>query len=309
MQFPPAFLKRAIDAVDRAQQKSPITAFPIGVLKRYGDDRGGMYAALITFYALLSVFPLLLLFVTIASMILGANSAAEKRLVNSAFEHFPVVGSQLANSIHALSSNSWPAFVVSLLFLLWGALGVTSALQMASHHAWRRPRKEEPNLLIRTWRGLRLLGIIASAVVLTTVASGFISSGVLRSFPGILRVVLLVAVIAVNAGAYFLALRTLAPPEKGWKSLLPGTIVGTIGWTVLQQAGGYLLSHQLQHTSQIYGFFAIVLGLIFWLNLGAQLFLYSSEINIVAAQGGWPRSFFEPSDEVKVELANEQSEY
>jgi YihY family inner membrane protein len=302
MQFPPPSVRRALDAVDRAQQRSKITAFPIGVLKRYGDDRGGMYAALITFYALLSVFPLLLLFVTVASLVLGANSQAEKRLVNSAFDHFPVIGPQLSDSIHALSKNSWPAFVVSFLFLLWGSLGVTSALQMASHHAWRRPRKEEPNIWIRTWRGLRLLAVIASAVILTTIASGAISSGLLRNFPFLVKILLNVAIVIVNAGAYYFALRILAPPEEGWRSLITGTIVGTIGWTVLQQVGGYLLSHQLQHTSQIYGFFAIVLGLIFWLNLGAQLFLYSSEINVVIAQGGWPRSFFDPSDEVKAEL-------
>jgi len=305
MQFPPPVIKRGLDALDRAQQKSPITAFPLGVLKRYGDDRCGMYAALITFYALLSVFPLLLLFVTVASMILGANSQAEHRLVDSAFSHFPVIGSQLSNSIHAFSKNSWPAFVVSFLFLLWGSLGVTSALQMASHHAWRRPRNEEPNIWIRSWRGLRLLGVIAAAVVLTSVASGIATSGLLKDFPFLLKALIYAVIFVINATAYFFAFRILAPQKEGWRSLIAGTLVGAVGWSLLQQLGGYLLSHQLQHTSQIYGFFAIVLGLIFWLNLGAQLFLYSSEINVVIAQGGWPRSMFDPSDEVKSELASE----
>jgi YihY family inner membrane protein len=293
---------RGLHAIDRAQQRIKFTAFPVGVLKRYGDDRGGLYAALITFYALLSVFPLLLIFVTVASMVLGPDSATEKRLVNSAFNHFPVIGAQLSNSIHALSKNSWPAFAVSFGFLLWGSLGITSALQLASYRAWRRPRAEEPNLLSRTWRGLRLLGVLAAAVVVTSVAAGITSSGLLHDFPLLLTLLLSLLIFLVNALAYFLALRLLAPRDIPSRGLIPGTIVGALGWTLLQHLGGYLLSHQLQHTSQIYGFFAIVLGLIFWLNLGAQLFLSSSEINVVAAQGGWPRSFFDPPDDVKAEL-------
>ena len=305
MQFPPAPIQRALDTIDRVQQRFKPLAFVVGVIKRYGDDRGSMYAALITFYALLSLFPLLLLFITIASKILGANSEAEQHLVNSALSRFPVIGQQLSDNIHALSRSSWGTYVVSLLFLLWGALGVTSALQMASHQAWRRPRKDEPNIWIRSWRGLRLLAVIGAAVVLTSVAAGIATSSLLRSVPMVVTIMVDVAVVVVNAGAYFLAFRILAPHEAGWKELIFGTMVGAIGWTVIQQIGGLLLSHELRHASQIYGFFGLVLGLIFWLNLGAQLFLYSSEINVVIAQGGWPRSLFDPSDEVKAELGAE----
>lgn len=302
MTFPPAFVTRAIDATDRFQKRIKPVSFAVAVIKRYGDDRGGMYAALITFYGLLSVFPLILLFMTITSMVLGRNSATTKELINSALKQFPVIGTQLAANIHVLSSGSWLAFVASALFLLWGALGVTSALQMASHRVWRRPRSEEPNLWVRTLRGLSLLGVIAVAVVLTSVATGVTTSGYLTHISPVLVPLATVLVAVVNCAAYFLELRILAPIKVGWKVLSLGTIVGGIGWTALQNLGGYLLSHQLHRTTEIYGFFAIVLGLIFWLNLGAQLFLYATVINVVAEEHAWPRGLREPSDEVKAEL-------
>lgn len=302
MQFPPAFVQRALDAIDRTQQRFKPSAFAIGVLKRYGDDRGGMYAALITFYALLSIFPLLLLFVTVASMILGAHSTAEQNLVNSALGRFPVIGDKLAQNISALSRGSWLTFVVFFLFSLWGSLGITSALQMASHRAWRRPRKDEPNIWIRTWRGLLLLGVIAAAAVLTPVAAGILSSNVFHNIPLILTIFFNAVIFLINAGAYFLAFRILAPHHAGWKELIAGTLVGAFGWTMLQLGGSLLVAHELRHVQAIYGLFGLIIGLIFWLNLGAQLFLYSSEINVVVAQGGWPRSLFDPSDEVKAEL-------
>jgi uncharacterized BrkB/YihY/UPF0761 family membrane protein len=58
--------------------------------------------------------------------------------------------------------------------------------------------------------------------------------------------------------------------------------------------GGYLVGHYLRHTSQVYGVFAIVLGLLFWLYLGARLTLYAAEVNVVAARRLWPRSLLQP---------------
>jgi uncharacterized BrkB/YihY/UPF0761 family membrane protein len=44
----------------------------------------------------------------------------------------------------------------------------------------------------------------------------------------------------------------------------------------------------------VYGVFAIVLGLLFWLYLGAQLTLYTAEHNVAAAWRLWPRSLVQP---------------
>jgi uncharacterized BrkB/YihY/UPF0761 family membrane protein len=76
--------------------------------------------------------------------------------------------------------------------------------------------------------------------------------------------------------------------------LLPGAVLGGVAWTALQFLGSYLVARQLQHTSELYGFFAIVLGLTFWLFLAAQILVYSSEVNVVLARRLWPRSLAPP---------------
>ncbi len=55
-----------------------------------------------------------------------------------------------------------------------------------------------------------------------------------------------------------------------------------------------MVSHALRHTSQLYGFFAVVLGLIFWLSLGSQLFVYAGQANVVLAKHLWPRHLTDP---------------
>jgi uncharacterized BrkB/YihY/UPF0761 family membrane protein len=86
----------------------------------------------------------------------------------------------------------------------------------------------------------------------------------------------------------------LTPKQIPTRQLVAGALVAGVAWQVLQAVGGFLVGHYLRHTSQVYGVFAIVLGLLFWLYLGAQLTLYAAEVNVVAARRLWPRSLLQP---------------
>ena len=59
---------------------------------------------------------------------------------------------------------------------------------------------------------------------------------------------------------------------------------------MLQAVGTYLVGHQLRN-SAVYGVFAFVLGLVFWISLVTRLVVYTSELNVVLARRLWPRSF------------------
>jgi uncharacterized BrkB/YihY/UPF0761 family membrane protein len=63
---------------------------------------------------------------------------------------------------------------------------------------------------------------------------------------------------------------------------------------VLQAGGGYLVGHQLKNTSQVYGTFALVLGLLAWIYIGVQVSIYAAELNTVIANRLWPRSIVQP---------------
>ncbi|HUZ09912.1 MAG TPA: YihY/virulence factor BrkB family protein [Acidimicrobiales bacterium] len=283
---------RAVGWVDRRQRAFTPAAFVVGVIKKYGDDRGGSLSALVTFYGFLAVFPLLLLFVTVVGMIVGPSSPTEKAIVASALSQFPVIGTHLDENIHALSRGNPLAFVVSAVGLLWGSLGITNSVQQASARMWGVPRSQEPGLWARVLRSLMLLGVMGASVVLSSVLAGVSTIG--HSLSGgqqaLLQGLTLAGAAALNVAAYFVALRILAPPGTPARRLLPGTAFGGLAWTALQAAGGYLIGHQLHRATVLYGFFAIVLGLVFWLNLGSQLFLYSTEVNVVLSRRLWPRS-------------------
>jgi len=251
----------------------------VAVWKKYSDDRGGSLAALITFYGFLAVFPLLLLFITVVGIVLGNNMHAQEEIVNSALSEFPVIGDRLGASIRALHRATPLAFAVSFVGLLWGSLGVTNHIQRASETMWAVPRHQEANTIKRVLRSLLLLGTIAAAVVGSTVLTGIstIGGGKLSTYPAAYWTYSLIGAGAVNLGAYLVAFHILAPAG-----------------TALETVGGVLVSHALRHTTELYGFFATVLGLVFWLSLGSQLFVYAGEANVVLARHLWPRHLDDP---------------
>jgi hypothetical protein len=104
----------------------------------------------------------------------------------------------------------------------------------------------------------------------------------------------LAAPAAVNAALFLIAFRVLTPRQVPTGQLVLGAVVAGVLFTGLQAAGGYLVGHNLKHAQQVYGFFAIVLGLMSWLYLSAEVVLYGAELNVVRARRLWPRSLLQP---------------
>lgn len=283
-------LKRLVERVDAFQARRLPVAVVVAVIKRYGDDRGGQLAALVTFYGFLSIFPLLLLLITFAGLFLDGTTL-QNDIVNSALAQFPVIGGTIRENLHAIARGNATAVVVSFVGLLWGSLGVTSSLQSATARIYRLEPSEEAPWWRRSLNGFIIVALLGVVVLLSSVAAGLSAFG--ASFVGgsssLARALVTLFNLLVNLGGYFAVLWRLAPAQTALRSLWPGAWLGAAGWTVLQGAGGYLLTHQLHHASQIYGFFAVVLGLVLWISLGAQLFVYATELNVTVARHEWPR--------------------
>jgi YihY family inner membrane protein len=283
-------IERAVRRLDAFQQSHRPLAFAFGVIKKFGDDRGGSLAALLSYYAFGATFPLLLLFVTILGFVLASHPDLQQRLLRSALAEFPIVGDQIRQNLGALRGRGI-GLVVGAVGLLWGSLGVTQAGQYAMAEVWNVPGKVRPNFVTRLVRGLAFLGVLALGVV----ASTFLAvAGTYAGHSGLAQVVELFASVAVNIGLYILGFRVLTPSVVRTGDLIMGAVAAAIGWSALQVVGGYLVGHELRHASQVYGFFAIVLGLLSWLAISSQITLYAAEANVVRVRHLWPRSIVQP---------------
>jgi uncharacterized BrkB/YihY/UPF0761 family membrane protein len=136
-------------------------------------------------------------------------------------------------------------------------------------------------------RGLSLFVLIGLGVVASTLLSSLPN---VTAASGAARVL----AVGLNVALYLVGFRILTVPAVPTRYLVPGALMGGLAWSALQSFGGYLVIHQLRHASQVYGFFASVLGLVSWLHLSAQLTLYAAELNAVKARRLWPRSIVQP---------------
>jgi YihY family inner membrane protein len=260
-----------------ALERRRASAFVLAVYRKSQADRSGSLAALITYYALLSVFPILLLSFTLLNLVLRDDPGLRRDIVDNTLAQFPVVGDELGRTIKPLPGSGL-GLALALLLLAWGALGVTTAAQQAMGDVWDVPASDRPGLAQRTARGVAFLaGLGVSIVVATYLASWFaVGEG-----PLAFRVVGLAASVAVNIALYAFAFHVLTPVERRVSDLLAGAVVGAVAWSALQAVGGYLVARQLRHSSALYGFFAVVLGLAAWLYLGARVSVIAAEVNVV----------------------------
>jgi YihY family inner membrane protein len=278
--------------LDRLQRGLRPAAFAYAVVKKFGDDTAGSLAALVTYYGFLSLFPLLLLLVTVLGIVAGGNGSVSHRIEHSALAEFPVIGSELARNIHALRRDSAVGLTVGLVGLVWGSQGSMQVGQRAMADVWNIPSAERPGFLPRLLRSLLLLATLGVFLLLSTAAAGFTSFA--GTAPVIADAGAVVASLALNVVLFVVAFRILTPRVVPHRQLVPGAVAGGAVWTALQFGGTLLVDHELRGSNNVYGFFGIVLGLLAWIYLGAEATMYAAELNVVLARHLWPRSLVAP---------------
>jgi YihY family inner membrane protein len=283
-------VERLLRRVDGAQRKYHPSAFVLGVVKKYGDDNGGVLAANLTHSAFVSFFPLLLVLVTVLGLVAAGNPAFRENAVDAVANQVPLIGQQLTGNVHQLRKSSVIGLVIGLATLIWGSTGLAQAGLFTMEQVWNLPGPARPGFLPRLARSMLFLVLLGGVVIATTLLAGLSTYG----HHALSFVVFATAAEAtVNAGMYFVGFRILTPRGVPSRDLAPGAVAAGICWTALQVAGAYLVHHYL-HSDSVYGIFATVLGLVAWLYLAAQVTVYCAEINVVLARRLWPRSIIQP---------------
>ncbi|HEV2413148.1 MAG TPA: YihY/virulence factor BrkB family protein [Candidatus Saccharimonadales bacterium] len=281
-------IRRISRRLDHYQQRHPFLAFPLAVVKRYSEDSASNQVALITYYGLLSLFPLMLATLTIIQRVFHANSSIKAHITALAFRYVPIIGNELQHNLHTLRGHRL-GVTIALLVALYGSLGVANAIQNALNHLWsveRVDRSSFPHNLYRNFAivfagGGLMLGISAMSNYLGHLDDlGLIAHGL---------------VVLVTFAAYFLVFlmvfRLATSHVVATKNFILSAAFAALGWQVLQVVGGYLIVHELHKLSSFYGTFAIFIGLLFWIAIQAQVTLLAVEIDVVRTRQLWPRTF------------------
>ena len=232
----------------------------------------------------------MLLFTTILGYALHDNKKLQEDLINSALGAFPIIGPELKSQTHALT-GSVAAVVVGSVLLLYGAVGLGLATQSAMNVVWNIPYVRWPSIYLRYLRAVGILVLLALSTIGVTVLTGFAT---LASHGWIATALLVVGSLALNFCLILLAFNLTTADALKWREIAFGAALAAVFWQSLQLIGSWYIGRELQHATNTYGFFAIVIVLLGWIYLGAQLFLLAAEINVVKRYRLWPRSMTQP---------------
>lgn len=289
-----------VERLDDFQRRHAIVGYPLGVVYKFIDDQGAYLAALITYYGLLSIFPLLLLLTSLLGFLVQNNDQLRENLLQGVISNIPVIGDELAQPRGL--QGSLAAVIVGGLVAMYGGLGVAQALQNAMNTVWAVPRFKRPN---------PILARAKSALILLFLGVTLVGAAALPTFVPVLSGWLHTAFSTVSAVLVFWVLLHVSTHHQRlrWRTLLPGAVFIGLVWRILEELGGSIINGVMARSSGSYGVFAVVLGLIAWIFVLSVSIVIAAEMNVVLARRLYPRALLTPfTDDVDLTEAD-QREY
>jgi membrane protein len=216
-------------------------------------------------------------------------------VLDSALAQFPVIGDQITANIRSFH-GSIAGLVIGMLGCVYGGLGIVQAAQNTLNKVWGVPRNSRPNPVRARARSLLLLAFGGASVIATTVLSalGAAADAYGASVGGSVRALVTALAVALNVTLFIVAFKVLTARPVTIREIRAGAVAAAVTWQALQLAGVLLLGHKLKGATATYGLFALVLGLLAWIYLGAITVVICAEFNAVRAGQLWPRALLTP---------------
>ena len=280
----------SVTRVDRLQRRVPTIGFPVAVAKRYGEDHGGWLGSLIAYYGFFSLYPLLVVFVTLATWVLDDRPTALQRVLEALWSKLPFVTDELSAGVNQqvqdLTGQGW-VLGVSLIVALWGSVGVVRVLQDTVNTIWGVPRYRRPRFFPKLLRGLAVVGLLGIGVVGTAIVAG-ITVAVDLPLVAVIGAAVgnIVVAGAIAIGVYHLVIGTSVRTAD----VLPGALITAVGVYAITLLGGLYVKHVVARMSGVYGPFASTIGLLAYVSLTVQIFVVATEVSVVRARRLWPRT-------------------
>ncbi len=289
-------VERGLRTVDAWQQRHRAPAFMFAVFKKFGDDQAGNLVALLTYFAFIATFPLLLALTGILGLVLKGDPGLQVRIQTSALSEFPIIGTQLGSQIGVASlGHSTPILILGIIAAIFGGRGLANALQNTLNSVWNVPKVIRPGFPSNFLRTFGLLGLLGVAVVTSVAVASLAGAGHVLGLSGFpIKILGFALATAIDIVLFLTAFRMATARIVAAKDLLLGAILSSTAWQILASVAGVVIERDLKRAQAMAGFFGVVLGLLAWFGLQAVVTVYAMEVDAVRARHLWPRSITQP---------------
>lgn len=273
----------AMDVYWGLRHRYPSIDHLVRAYERYADRNGNQLAGAVTYFAFLSFFPLLALAFSVVGFLAARQVELTHYLEEALDEVLPGLSRQLP--MDQIADARVGASVIGALGLLYAGLNSVAALREALHSIWLNNLKQGPNPVLRKSGDLLVMLGLGAALLFTVAFTSFMQTATVwllslvdldESLTAnlVLRGLALVIAIAVNMCLFMLVFTLLSGTGRPTRMMWRGALLGAVGFEVLKTLAATLLSGTL--TNPVYASFAVLVGLLVWINLVMRLVMFSA---------------------------------
>ncbi len=257
--------------------------FTLAILHRLGRDEVSNRAAAISYYALLSLFPLLLGLIAILGLFLPTESVRSE-IISFITQYFPGSASFLEENISGIISLRGAFGIVSVLGLFWSASGVFSVISQAVNKAWdieyhppfyiKKPRE----IAMALGTGfLLLLSIGASAIVSFLGRLNLPLSGALANTATVFIAFIISLIV------FMLLYKTVPITWINWRYVWIGALPATFFFEIAKSLFVFYLNNY-SNLNRVYGSIASVIALLLWVYLSTFILILGAEFSAMISR-------------------------
>lgn len=270
-----------------------------GAAKKFSAENASLTAAAISFYAVLSLLPLLLLAVAVLGYVVGSSEQAFNTVVDF-FSRFMPTSTVVSDALRGLVDARGLVGLIGILGLLWTGSAFFATLQVALNDIWEvsNPsgfiKMRVKAILLIVIIGLFLVLSIASSSVMSYLGQvdvGF-ATGAMSFLLGMLAFLLGL----VFACAMFLVVYKYAhDSDVLWRSAIIGAVFAGVVWTIAKELYRLYVTN-IADFGATYGSLGGIILLVMWIYYSSMIMLFGAEIAYVDEHG--PREESEEKDKM-----------
>jgi len=260
-------------------------------IQRFGDARASQAAAGMAYYALFSLFPLLLFLVAAGSFVLESEQAYQQA-VGLVTEAAPISQELIESNFQQVLRLRGPVGIVGLIGSLWSASGFFTTLAYQINRAW--PEADSRHFLERRLVALGMVGSLAGLLALSLISSAVLDLlprlqvplwGGVSVYETPLWAVLSNVVPWLFTVFLFLGLYLWVPntPVKG-SAAFGSALVAAAAWEVASNAFAWYLGSGLARYKVVYGSLGAVVALMLWIYISSWIILFGAHLSAAMAQ-------------------------
>jgi len=251
--------------------------------KRFQDNNGNHFAAGLTYFSFLALFPVLLLAASVLGFVLRHNTDLQTDLFDRIAANLPGgFGKAVEDSINAAIRERTGVGIVGLAGLLLTGLGWVGNLRAAINAVWgvEPPKKNYfqaklANLIVLAGLGIGIVVSIGLTVVGTAFTDKILSAVGAQDVPGVHNVVKIAGIALAIAGDLLIfawLLVRLPRARLPARAVFKGALLAAVGIEILKVVGTYYITRVTR--SPTVGVFGSIIGVLVWIDLVSRYLLY-----------------------------------